>query len=104
MSSPPVVTPLPPGLWQPVQRAPMMLAYTLVKVGASVSQVTTSEAEPLDVQAGALGPALTVSVTISGVAGQVKTGVALAGLSKLPAVAVQVKVGADAPAEAVADS
>src|SRR3954452_23993855 len=43
-------------------------------------------------------------VTIAGVAGQVNSGAAIAGLSNAPAVAVHANVGVNDPAVAVADS
>src|SRR5262245_27237612 len=55
-------------------------------------------------QVGAPGEMVTVIVTWPGVAGQVKVGVALAALSTVPAVAVQLNVTGTVPAEPVADS
>jgi hypothetical protein len=104
MSSIPTVTPLPPGWWHPTQRTPTMSAYTLVNVGSGASQVTVTEAEAAAApQAGSLGPTETVMVTGPGVAGQVKVGAALAGLSNVPAGALQEKTDAVAPVEAVAE-
>ena len=74
-----------------------------MNVGFSVSQVTSTVCVA-DVQPGALGDTASVMVTIAGVAGQVNIGVALAGLSKLPAVAVHANVGVSEPAVAVAAS
>jgi hypothetical protein len=54
------------------------------------------------VQTGALGETLSVIVTVPGVAGHVKTGVALAALSNVPAVAVHAYVTLAEPAVAVA--
>src|SRR6476660_7134712 len=54
--------------------------------------------------AGALGETVTVIVTGPGVDGQVNVGVALAALSKVPAVAVHAKLVGSVPADAVAES
>ena len=82
----------------------MSAAYTLVNVGSGASHVTVIEAEAAAVlQAGSFGPTETVMVTAPGVAGQVKVGEALAGLSNVPAVALQANTGAVAPADAVAE-
>src|SRR6476646_5518616 len=91
MSSMPTLTPLLPGLWQPVQRAPMTFAYTFVKVGFSVSH-TTSTVWVAAAHPGALGDTVSVIVTVPGVAGQVKLGDALAALSNVPAVAIHATV------------
>jgi len=99
----PTLTPLLPGLWQPVQRAPMTFAYTFVKVGFSVSH-TTSTVWVAAAHPGALGDTVSVIVTVPGVAGQVKLGDALAALSNVPAVAIHANVGVSEPAVAVADS
>jgi hypothetical protein len=103
MSSPPTLTPLAPGRWQLVHLAPMMLAYTFVNVGLSVSQVTSTDCDDVVVHTGALGETVSVIVTVSGVDGQVNVGDALEGLSNVPAVAVQANVGVTDPAEAVAE-
>ncbi len=50
-----------------------------------------------------LGETLSVIVMTAGAPGQVKTGVALAALSKAPAVAVQANVGVTDPAAALAE-
>jgi hypothetical protein len=104
MSSIPTVTPLLPGWWQLVQRAPMTSAYTLVKVGASTSHVTVRDSVVVVAQPGALGETLSVMVTVAGVAGQVNTGAELVASLSDPAVAVQAKDGATEPAEALAAS
>src|SRR5580698_3713558 len=104
MSSIPTVTPLPPGWWHETQRRPMMSAYTLVNVGSGASHVTVIEAEAAAApQATSFDPRETVMVTAPAVAGQVKVGEALAGLSNVPAVALQANTGAVAPADAVAE-
>ncbi len=56
------------------------------------------------VHTGALGETVSVIVTVPGVDGQVKIGVALTALSNVPAVADQANVGLTDPAEAVADN
>jgi hypothetical protein len=53
---------------------------------------------------GALGETTTVIVTLPGVPGHVKIGVALLALSNVPAVAVQANVVVSEPADAVADN
>src|SRR6266545_2534346 len=82
----------------------MTLAYTLVNVGSSVSQATTTSCVVTVLHVGAPGETVTVIVTSPGVEGQVKIGVALDASSNVPAVAVQAKVGVSEPTEAVADS
>ena len=74
-----------------------------MNVGFSVSQVTSTVCTA-DVQPGTLGDTVSVIVTIAGVAGQVNIGDALAGLSKIPAVAVHAYIGVSEPAVAVAAS
>jgi hypothetical protein len=68
-----------------------------------VSQVTVVDWVVVVGQAASPGETVTVTVTGPGAAGQVNTGVALAGLSKVPALAVHAKVGLTLPADAVAE-
>src|SRR5204862_1211126 len=104
MSSMPTVTPPPPGRWQPMQRTPMMLAYTFVNVGLRVSQLTVTVCEVTVLHVALLGDTVTVIVTGPGGAGQVNTGGALSALSNEPAEAIHENATGTEPAEPDAGS
>src|SRR3954468_22441429 len=76
----------------------MTLAYTLVNVGFSVSQVTVTACDVTVVQPAALGETVSVMVTGPGADGQVNTGLAVAASLNVPADAVHANV---APGDAV---
>src|SRR6478609_1073521 len=93
MSSMPTLTPLLPGLWQPVQRAPMTFAYTFVKVGFSVSH-TTSTVWVAAAHPGALGDTVGVSepaVAVADSAIELPTAVS-SGAAERPVIVAQTAV------------
>jgi hypothetical protein len=73
-----------------------------VKVGESVSHTTVTDSVVIVEQPAAAGLTFSVMVTMAGLAGHVKTGEALVGSLKVPAVALHAYVAGAFPAVAVA--